>query len=146
MYPNRPEAIETHPTRLRKILVVDDEAGFTRLLKLNLETTGRYLVRVENDPALALPSAVDFAPDLVLLDVMMPGMDGGDVANGFNQHAALKETPIIFLTATVRHAEVEDHAGRFGGMRFLAKPVNLPELLCCLDEHFEAASSTGVAD
>lgn len=120
----------------RKILVVDDEATFTRLLKLNLEAKERYIVHVENDPKLAVPAAVEFRPDLVLMDVMMPGLDGGDLANRFGDHPDLKDTPIVFLTATVKQNEVEDHAGCIGGMRFLAKPLDLDHLECCLEEHF----------
>lgn len=124
------------PGRLPRILVVDDEPGFTRLLKINLETTGRYVVRVENDPRLALPAALDFHPDMVLLDVMMPGLDGGDVANRFTNDPRLNHIPVIFLTATVRPSEVDAHHGCIGGLRFLAKPVALPELMACLDGHF----------
>ena len=131
----------------RKILVIDDEVDFTRLLKINLETTERYLVQVENDPKLALPAALDFRPDLVLMDVMMPGLDGGDLATRFGKHAELCRIPIVFLTATVRHAEVDDHAGNIGGMKFLAKPVDLSELVCCLEEQLaEYAAGKGVVD
>jgi CheY-like chemotaxis protein len=126
-----------HPTgRLPRVLVVDDEAGFTRLLKINLESSGRYLVKVENDSNSAVATALGFHPDLVLMDVMMPGLDGGDVVNRFGEHPELKDVPVIFLTATVRHSEVGSHDGCFGGLRFLSKPVALPELLACLDEHF----------
>lgn len=126
-----------HPAvRLPRILVVDDETGFTRLMKINLEATGRYVVHTENDPAQAVPAAVDFHPDLVLMDVMMPGLDGGDVANRFRGHARLKRVPIIFLTATVKRVEVEARHGDFGGQRFISKPIALPELLKILDEHF----------
>jgi CheY-like chemotaxis protein len=125
--------------RQRKILAIDDEAGFTRLLKLNLEASDRYLVQVENDSKMALPAALDFRPDLVLMDVMMPGLDGGDITSLFSEHSDLAKTPIIFLTATVRQAEVDDRAGWLGGHRFLAKPVDLPALLRCLDEHFALA-------
>ena len=69
----------------QRILVVDDEPSITRLLKLNLEQTGRYEVRVENLGARAYEAAQEFMPDLVLLDIMMPDMDGSDVA------ASLKE-------------------------------------------------------
>lgn len=58
-------------------MVVDDEVPFTRLLKMSLEQGGRYVVRVENDPCRALQAANQFLPQLVLMDVMMPGMDGG---------------------------------------------------------------------
>ena len=73
---------------------------------------------------------------LVLLDVMMPVFDGGDVANQFACDPRLNQISIVFLTAAVRQSEVEDHAGCFGGHRFLSKPVALAELLECLDGHF----------
>jgi DNA-binding response OmpR family regulator len=124
-------------TTRRKLLVIDDEASFTRMLKINLETTGSYEVRVENDPRAAVAAALEFRPDLVLLDVMMPGVDGGDVASQLAADTRLSGIPVLFLTATVRHAEVEKRHGTFGGMRFLAKPVNMSELLGSLDTYFE---------
>ncbi len=123
-------------TYLPRILVVDDEATFTRLLKLNLEGTERYSVLTENNPLIALPAAIHFKPDLILMDVMMPGLDGGDVANLFSKHPDLRDIPIIFLTATVKHAEVDASHGEIGGLHFLSKPISLPELLKHLDEHF----------
>ncbi|MFK7851296.1 MAG: PleD family two-component system response regulator [Akkermansiaceae bacterium] len=122
--------------RISRILVVDDEVSFTRLLKLNLEATGRYEVLTENNPLVALPAAIYFKPDIVLMDVMMPGLDGGDVASRFGEHPELMDIPIIFLTATVRHSEVDERHGEIGGLHFLSKPVSMPELLGCLDEHF----------
>jgi CheY-like chemotaxis protein len=122
--------------RLPRILVIDDEAGFTRLMKINLEATGRYLVKMENDSFSAIDTALAFHPDLVLMDVMMPGLDGGDLANRFAGHPQLKQVPVIFLTATMCHSEVESRAGSFGGLRFLSKPGALQELLEYLDEHF----------
>jgi CheY-like chemotaxis protein len=65
----------------KRILVVDDEPSITRLLKLNLEETNRYVVRTENDAKAALASAEVFQPDLILLDVMMPDLDGGQLAS-----------------------------------------------------------------
>jgi CheY-like chemotaxis protein len=126
--------------RQRRILVVDDETSFTRLLKINLETTGSYAVHVENDPWRALPAALAFRPDLVLLDVMMQGLDGGDVLTRFNGHDELNRIPVIFLTATATHEEVSDRDGRFGGQRFIAKPVDLADLLECLEEFFNDRS------
>ncbi len=128
-------------TCLPRILVVDDEATFTRLLKLNLEGTGRYSVLTENNPLIALPAAIHFKPDLILMDVMMPELDGGDVANLFSKHPDLRDIPIIFLTATVKHAEVDASHGEIGGLHFLSKPVSLSELLRHLDEHFAESVS-----
>jgi CheY-like chemotaxis protein len=125
-----------------RILVIDDETSFTRLLKINLEQTDRYIVRVENDPTLAVSTALSFRPDLVLLDVMMPKLDGGDVAALFSGHERLKEVPVVFLTATVRHKEVDDRHGEFGGQHFISKPVVMSELLQFLDDHFKGVGSS----
>jgi CheY-like chemotaxis protein len=64
----------------KRILVVDDEPSVTRTLKLNLEDTLRYKVRTENDATHAVAAAREFHPDLILLDVIMPGLDGCDVS------------------------------------------------------------------
>src|SRR5687768_9940814 len=90
----------------KKILVVDDEASITRLLKLNLEK-GAYVVRTENEGTKALAAAKDFKPDLILLDVMMPDIDGGDVAAIIQADPLLCAVPIVFLTAAVKKEEVE---------------------------------------
>ena len=65
----------------KRILIVDDEGSITRLLKLNLEQTGDYEVATENVSKAALAAAEAFRPDLMLLDVMMPGLDGGALAS-----------------------------------------------------------------
>ncbi len=63
----------------KKILVVDDERGFTKMVKLNLEANGNYDVKIQNNPLEALQTAVEFKPDVILLDVIMPDMEGPDV-------------------------------------------------------------------
>jgi DNA-binding response OmpR family regulator len=122
----------------KRILVVDDESSITRLLKLNLEQTGDYLVRAENSSRAALAAAEEFRPDLVLLDVMMPDLDGGDLASRLQAHAKLKAVPVVFLTATVTREEVRARHGLIGGQPFLAKPVNLHEVLGCLERHLSS--------
>jgi CheY-like chemotaxis protein len=122
-------------TEKKRILVVDDQAQNTRLLKLYLERTDDYLVREENDARAALSTAEEFGPDLILLDVMMPGLDGGELAARFQKIPKLKTVPIVFLTAAVTKAEVKEGGGRIGGSPFLAKPVVLTEVLACLKQH-----------
>ena len=117
----------------KRILVVDDESSITRLLKLNLEQTGDYLVRTENTSRAAPAAAEEFRPDLILLDVMMPGLDGGDLAAAFRASPTTKDVPIVFLTAAVTREEVRTRHGMIGGQPFLAKPVNLHEVLGCLE-------------
>jgi len=129
------------PSHLPRILVIDDEPTFTRLMKLNLEATAKYVVAVENDPSQALRTALSFRPDLVLLDVMMPNLDGGDIANLFRTDKILRNVPVIFLTATVKHVEVNANQGCIGGLQFLPKPVVLAELLEFLGEHFRKQSA-----
>src|SRR5207247_6030850 len=61
----------------KRVLIIDDEASFTRLLKLNLHHTGKYCAETVNDPVQALAVAREFRPDVILLNVIMHGMDGG---------------------------------------------------------------------
>lgn len=121
----------------KKILLVDDEAGITRMMRRNLEATGRFEVLDINNSTIALETARQFRPDLVLLDVMMPDMDGGDVAAAFAEDQYLAKVPIIFLTAIVSKKEVEPSGSIIGNHTFLAKPVKLDDLLACINEHLQ---------
>jgi CheY-like chemotaxis protein len=125
----------TMETDKKRILAVDDQASNTRLLKLYLERTNNYVVREENDAKAALSAAEEFQPHLILLDVMMPGMDGGELAACFQASPKLKAVPIVFLTAAITKREVEAGGGQVGGHPFLAKPVVLSELVDCLKHH-----------
>ena len=122
----------------KRIMVVDDEPSITRLLKLNLEQTGRYEVCGINNETMALAAAREFQPDLILLDVAMPHIPGGDLANQIKASPRLKNTPIVFLTALATPNEVSEHGGLIGGLPFLAKPVDLPEVLGCIEKHLGA--------
>ncbi len=131
-----PEVAEPAPAPARKrILVIDDEVSFARMVKLNLEKTAGFEVRVVNQAILALSAAREFLPDLILLDVIMPGMDGGDVSRQIKRDRTLKNTPIIFLTATVSKREAGDGGLNSGGELFLAKPVSVEALIACINEH-----------
>lgn len=122
--------------RKKKILVVDDESGFTRLMKIALP---RYEIREENDSQRALATAREFRPDLILLDVIMPGLDGGDLAAQFSEDVVLRQIPIVFLTAIVSTGEAGKTARQIGGYPFLAKPVRADALEKCIEEHLAAS-------
>ena len=119
----------------KRILVVDDEPGVTRSLKLNLESSGGYDVLGENRATNALSTARAFRPDLILLDVIMPDMDGGEVAARLRADPLLRDTPLIFLTAIVSNKETDGHEMLSGKETFLAKPVDIGELKKTVEEH-----------
>jgi two-component system, OmpR family, response regulator len=119
----------------KRILVVDDEAGMTRMLKRNLESTGTYQVRTENSGSAAITAAREFHPDLILLDVMMPGVDGGEVAAQLKEDTALQTIPVVFLTAIVKQEETAPTGSTIGGYEYLAKPVKLEDLVACIEKN-----------
>jgi CheY-like chemotaxis protein len=115
-----------------RILIVDNDGDSTYLVKILLERTGRYLVLEENNPTRAHQSAQSFRPDLILLDIVMPETDGGEVAAQIQADPELQTIPIIFLTALVTKAET--NAGlRIQGHPFLAKPISIPELINAIE-------------
>lgn len=119
----------------KKILLVDDEKSLTTLLKLNLEETGNYDVRVENWSEDALGAAREFKPDLILLDIIMPRLPGGNVAAQIDADPDLKGTPIVFLTAAVRKWQVEDNDGIICEHPCIAKPASIEEVVAVIEKH-----------
>lgn len=119
----------------KRILVVDDEVDFTRLMKMNLERTGKYQVRIENQSVLALEAAKVFKPHLILLDILMPDVMGNEVAAQLKEDEGTKDIPIIFLTAVVGKDEVTKMGSVIGGRLFLAKPVEMASLLDMIEKN-----------
>jgi two-component system, OmpR family, response regulator len=121
-------------TEKRRILIVDNDPNSTHLVKILLEKTGRYFVLEENDATKAHQSTRHFRPDLILLDIMMPELDGGEIAAQIQADPELDNTPIIFLTALVTRAEAKSGL-RIQGHRFLAKPISIPDLIGAIEQH-----------
>jgi len=118
----------------RRILIIDNDRDTTHLIKILLERAGSYLVLEQNDSTKAHQSARNFRPDLILLDIVMPETDGGEVAAQIETDPELQGTPIIFLTALVTKAEAK--AGlHIQGHPFLAKPISVPELIKGIEEN-----------
>ncbi len=112
----------------KQILVVDDDIAAAGMIKLSLERTGRYLVHEEHCSSNAVQTARRVRPDLILLDIMMPEMDGGTVAACLAADAKLRDIPVIFLTSLVSEKEATEGGLRSGGYQFIAKPVDLTSL------------------
>ena len=120
----------------RKVLIVDDDGDLTSATRTMLENSGRYDVCVENNPKSALRTAQEFRPDIILLDEIMPDMDGGAVAAAIRQDAHLKRTPILFWTSIVGKEEAAEHEGLIGNEEVLAKPTTAEELIEAIEKLF----------
>jgi two-component system, OmpR family, alkaline phosphatase synthesis response regulator PhoP len=106
---------------VNKILVVDDEADIIELLQYNLEKEG-YEVATANDGKQAIEKAKTFMPEVVLMDIMMPVMDGVEAARQLRQNPDLKDTYILFLTA--RSEEYSEIAAfEAGADDYITKPI-----------------------
>ena len=122
-----------------EILIVDDHAENLRLLSHTLSREG-YAVRPAKSGALALAAAAQRPPDLFLLDIMMPEMDGYELCDRLKADETLKEIPVIFLSA---RSAVEDivKGFEFGAVDYVAKPFNIPELLSRVGTHLKLKST-----
>jgi len=117
----------------KKVLIVDDEENFCNLVKKNVEKTNEFEVYVatNGDDGIKLIKLVK--PDLILLDIMMPGLDGGDVVSLIRSDSSIKDTPIVFLTSLVRKNEAG--VGFTKGYSLLAKTVTVGELIACIKKN-----------
>ena len=129
----------------KKILVIDDEVAFARMVKLNLEDTGQYEVRVENRGSKGLAAAKEFMPDLIFLDIVMPDMDGGEVCRQIGMDQKLKDIPIVFLTEIMTEAETAIRKTVMGGHPLMAKPVDKEKLVECIQKNMKTPGIGGVS-
>lgn len=119
---------------IKRVLVVDDEPGVTLMVKLGLEGHGGYEVYEQIDSGSVVDVARTFKPDVIILDIMMPGLDGSEVAACLWQDSELRHIPVLFLTALVSRTESSEHHAGFGQRHYLAKPVNLSELIQYIEQ------------
>ena len=124
----------------KRIFVIDDEPDFTGLLKLSIESMGYYSVGEENDARGALASARMFDPDLIILDIMMPDLDGSEVASQVRNDPVLRHIPIVFLTALVNDDEAPAGLCQSGGNTFLPKNSSVDKLIDCIEQKLAGAA------
>ena len=118
----------------KRVLVVDDEPEFTNVLRLSLESHGYYEVREENDAEHARAAAREFDPDVVLLDIMMPEMEGNEVAAALKADPMTRDVPVIFLTALVSRDDAPMGSCSSGGHTFLPKDIRVEKLIRCIED------------
>ena len=124
-----------------KVLIVDDDMAASRLLGMGLEKTGAFEVKVENSATQAFGRAREFRPNVILLDVCMPGADGGDVAFQIHDDPSLRSIPIIFLTSLISGHEASKAVMR-GGYEFLSKPASHGKVIESIDRHIGRPTGT----
>ncbi|MBK8801350.1 MAG: response regulator [Fibrobacteres bacterium] len=113
---------------MARILVIDDEEDMANVIRLVLETDG-HTVQTELDPARAVVAAQEFAPELVLMDLVMPGMDGHQVFRALRDVPALNAVPFAFLTSRDRSIDLMVGIHVLGAADFITKPFDRVDLL-----------------
>jgi CheY-like chemotaxis protein len=115
----------SHP--IKHILCIDDEADILQVAKMALETVGKFQVSTCLSGKEALEKITDIKPDMVLLDVMMPGMDGPTTYAKLRALAGFADIPVIFMTAKVQPKEVASYIG-LGAVGVILKPFDPMQL------------------
>jgi CheY-like chemotaxis protein len=121
------------------ILAADDDAVIQRLLEVNLELEG-YDVVLASDGAEAVAVAEAHRPDLVLLDVMMPNLDGWQACADIRRIDGLEDVPVVFLSARAQQADL-DRGDEVGASAYITKPFDPMELLDVVKDLLDASSS-----
>jgi two-component system, OmpR family, alkaline phosphatase synthesis response regulator PhoP len=123
---------------MTKVLIIDDEAPIRLLCRVNLEAEGMEVVEAPDGPT-GLEVVESERPDAILLDVMMPGLDGWSVAERLLEKEDTREIPIVFLTA---RADLRDRARGMdlGGLDYITKPFNPVDLASLVEEVISAVS------
>jgi CheY-like chemotaxis protein len=128
---------------IRKILLAEDEEDIRKVAQISLQFRGGWEVALASDGEECLAKAAQDRPDLILLDCMMPKLDGYETCRRLKQDPALREIPVIFLTARSQESEVRKGLA-LGAVGYLIKPFNPMSLAAEIREILEsdqAASS-----
>ncbi|HWA38041.1 MAG TPA: response regulator [Burkholderiales bacterium] len=119
---------------LVKVCYVEDDEDIQRIVRMSLERIGKLTVEVVGDPMVAIDAMKRFGPDLVLLDWMMPGMDGPTLFKKMKDHDETKALPVVFITAKASQQDLDDLM-RMGAVGTISKPFapkDLPDQLRAL--------------
>ena len=120
----------------RKIMMVDDEVDFIKITKLNLEKTGKYEVMVLSDATDIISQVQEFKPDVILLDILMPKIDGVEACQMLNNDPEGKQIPIITLSALDTDKD-RLMMYKLGVVDFITKPISKDELIAKIEKALE---------
>lgn len=121
-----------------KVLLVDDDEAIRKVATVSLRAVGKFDLAVASDAPSAIALARTFQPDVIVMDMMMPGMDGLTALRQLRSDAELASTPVIFLTAKVQRAEVEQYLAE-GAIGVIQKPFDPMILPSQVRQLFEKA-------
>ncbi|MBI3982557.1 MAG: response regulator [Gemmatimonadetes bacterium] len=122
-----------------RVVLIDDDADLRMLITLTLRTAAAWDVAAFPDGASGIEAVRTLRPDLVIVDVMMPGMDGYEVCRRLKEDRATTATPVIFLTA--RQQTGDDHARAAGALGAISKPFDPAQLASRIRELYRPAGS-----
>jgi DNA-binding response OmpR family regulator len=116
---------------LNRVCYVEDDEDIQRIVRMSLERIGKMTVEIVSDPMRALEAMSAFKPDLVMLDWMMPGMDGPTLFREMKNHAETSALPVVFITAKASTRDLEElmAMGAAGAISKPFSPKDLPEQL-----------------
>ena len=121
------------PPEGKTVLVADDDPVILRLIQVNLELEG-YDVLTANNGQEAVDQAAEAKPDLIIIDIMMPRLDGYQACEHLKSHAETAAIPVIFLSAKAQQSDI-DKGKSFGVADYLTKPFDPSELLEVVERH-----------
>ena len=113
----------------KTILIIDDNESFAKMTKLFLEGTGEFTVEYETDSSQAITTARNVRPNLILLDLVMPHLDGGDVQALLSKDPFLHDTPILFITSMVSQDDTPEGSLVQSGDNLMLPKTSKPEFI-----------------
>ena len=135
-------------SKLRRILSVDDDPDLRKIITMSLQDVGGFVVQACASGKEAIEKAPAFDPQLILLDVMMPGMDGLETLTALRRDPRLAKTAVVFITANVKPGD-EARFMDLGAVDIIAKPfdpMHLHERINTIWENYCGAPATAVVD
>ena len=123
----------------KRVMIIDDEENFVKVVKMNLEETGRFEVRTLLNAKELIPNLYSFKPDVILLDLIMPGIGGIEACEMLNNDPVGQGVPIIILTALEKEMD-KVAAYKKGVVDYLVKPIEKDNLIARIDKVLQAKS------
>lgn len=120
---------------MKKVLIVDDNASILEVMEIMLRDAG-YTVKTESDPAMVKTSIHEFIPDLILLDLWMPGINGINIIKDLKNKKSTKKIPVIIISAL---NGAEENARKIGASDFIAKPFDMDLMLEMVKKHMSSS-------